>query len=130
MHLFGPVQMAFELVSTERVCLLGLGAERGGPAQGNNTEYKSVTVANDATAEEFMDFYLDDPTRPKWVRSMFGRHRRGVQHEARRHGGRAHGVVQCALCCGALFALVAGPALPLLPSQICVLILRAARKRK
>lgn len=40
--------------------------------QGNNTEYKSVTVANDATAEEFMDFYLDDPTRPKWVRSLLG----------------------------------------------------------
>ncbi|KAK9834973.1 hypothetical protein WJX81_000907 [Elliptochloris bilobata] len=34
--------------------------------RGNKTEYKSVTVANDATAEEFMDFYLDDPTRPKW----------------------------------------------------------------
>jgi hypothetical protein len=28
-----------------------------------------VTVASDATAEEFMDFYLDDPTRPKWVRA-------------------------------------------------------------
>ncbi|KAK9816837.1 hypothetical protein WJX72_005705 [[Myrmecia] bisecta] len=33
---------------------------------GNATEYKSVTVADDATAEEFMDFYLDDPTRHKW----------------------------------------------------------------
>jgi hypothetical protein len=36
--------------------------------QNGKTEYKSVTVAFDATAEEFMDFYLDDPTRPKWVR--------------------------------------------------------------
>ncbi|KAK9909683.1 hypothetical protein WJX75_006002 [Coccomyxa subellipsoidea] len=30
------------------------------------TEYKSVTVAEDSTAEEFMDFYLDDHTRTKW----------------------------------------------------------------
>lgn len=30
------------------------------------TEYKSVTVADDATAEEFMDFYLDDSTRHTW----------------------------------------------------------------
>lgn len=30
------------------------------------TEYKSVTVARDATAQEFMDFYLDDDVRPKW----------------------------------------------------------------
>eukprot|EP00887_Chlorella_sp_A99_P003282 scaffold9.g3282.t1 len=33
---------------------------------GGKTEYKSVTVAEDATAEEFMDFYLDDDSRPKW----------------------------------------------------------------
>ncbi|KAK9817561.1 hypothetical protein WJX74_007751 [Apatococcus lobatus] len=33
---------------------------------GNTTEYKSVTVASDSTAEEFMDFYLDDTWRPKW----------------------------------------------------------------
>lgn len=30
------------------------------------TEYKSTTVADDATAEEFMDFYLDDPSRHTW----------------------------------------------------------------
>lgn len=30
------------------------------------TEYKSVTVAENATAEEFMDFYLDDPSRHTW----------------------------------------------------------------
>lgn len=30
------------------------------------TEYKSTTVALDATAEEFSDFYLDDRTRPTW----------------------------------------------------------------
>ncbi|KAL4422444.1 hypothetical protein ABPG75_008641 [Micractinium tetrahymenae] len=30
------------------------------------SEYKSVTVSEDATAEEFMDFYLDDETRMKW----------------------------------------------------------------
>jgi hypothetical protein len=37
--------------------------------QDGKTEYKSVTVAEDSTAEEFMDFYLDDDTRPKWVRT-------------------------------------------------------------
>ncbi|DBA94873.1 TPA: hypothetical protein ACH3X1_002407 [Trebouxia sp. C0004] len=31
------------------------------------TEYKSTTVADDATAEEFMDFYLDDSSRHTWV---------------------------------------------------------------
>lgn len=30
------------------------------------TEYKSVTVSEDATAQEFMDFYLDDNVRPQW----------------------------------------------------------------
>ena len=35
--------------------------------QGGKTEYKSVTVAEDSTGVEFMDFYLDDHTRPKWV---------------------------------------------------------------
>jgi hypothetical protein len=39
--------------------------------QGGKTEYKSVTVAEDSTAEEFMDFYLDDPTRTKWVRTSW-----------------------------------------------------------
>lgn len=37
--------------------------------QSGKTEYKSVTVADNATAEEFMDFYLDDPSRPTWVQS-------------------------------------------------------------
>ena len=36
--------------------------------QSGKTEYKSVTVADDATAEEFMDFYLDDSSRHTWVR--------------------------------------------------------------
>ena len=36
-------------------------------AQNGKTEYKSVTVADNATAEEFMDFYLDDSSRPTWV---------------------------------------------------------------
>ena len=35
--------------------------------QNGKTEYKSVTVAEDSTAEEFMDFYLDDDTRATWV---------------------------------------------------------------
>ncbi|CAD7704805.1 unnamed protein product [Ostreobium quekettii] len=30
------------------------------------TEYKSVTVVRDVTAQEMMDFYLDDPYRMKW----------------------------------------------------------------
>lgn len=30
------------------------------------TEYKSVTLAENATCNEFMDFYLDDDVRPKW----------------------------------------------------------------
>ncbi len=30
------------------------------------TEYKSLTVCPDATAEEFMDLYLDDDFRPQW----------------------------------------------------------------
>lgn len=37
--------------------------------QGNKTEYKSVTVARNATAEEMTDFYLDDNYRSKWVNS-------------------------------------------------------------
>ena len=35
--------------------------------QNGKTEYKSVTVAEDSTAEEFMDFYLDDDCRTTWV---------------------------------------------------------------
>ena len=35
--------------------------------QSGKTEYKSITVADNATAEEFMDFYLDDASRPAWV---------------------------------------------------------------
>lgn len=33
---------------------------------GGKSEYKSVTISEDATAEEFMDFYLDDQTRMTW----------------------------------------------------------------
>lgn len=36
------------------------------PTPTGRTEYKSITITPNATAEEFMDFYLDDPTRPKW----------------------------------------------------------------
>lgn len=35
--------------------------------QDGKTEYKSVTVSDNATAREFMDFYLDDPSRHTWV---------------------------------------------------------------
>lgn len=35
--------------------------------QDGKTEYKSVTVSDNATAQEFMDFYLDDPSRHIWV---------------------------------------------------------------
>ena len=35
--------------------------------QDGKTEYKSVTIAFNATAEEFMDFYFDDNVRPNWV---------------------------------------------------------------
>lgn len=38
--------------------------------QDGKTEYKSMTVADDATAQEFMDFYLDDPSRHSWVCSL------------------------------------------------------------
>lgn len=34
--------------------------------QNGRTEYKSVTLAQNATCNEFMDFYLDDTSRPKW----------------------------------------------------------------
>ena len=37
--------------------------------QDGKTDYKSVTVAEDATAQEFMDFYLDDDARARWVRT-------------------------------------------------------------
>eukprot|EP00191_Tetraselmis_sp_GSL018_P013785 CAMPEP_0177580536 /NCGR_PEP_ID=MMETSP0419_2-20121207/1614_1 /TAXON_ID=582737 /ORGANISM="Tetraselmis sp., Strain GSL018" /LENGTH=575 /DNA_ID=CAMNT_0019069413 /DNA_START=243 /DNA_END=1968 /DNA_ORIENTATION=+ len=30
------------------------------------TEYKSTTISYDATAEEFMDFFLNDPLRKEW----------------------------------------------------------------
>ena len=35
--------------------------------QDGKTDYKSITIAEDSTAEEFMDFYLDDDIRAKWV---------------------------------------------------------------
>lgn len=37
------------------------------------TEYKSVTLVENATCNEFMDFYLDDDARPKWDR-LVSRH--------------------------------------------------------
>ncbi|GMH37830.1 hypothetical protein BSKO_05703 [Bryopsis sp. KO-2023] len=40
---------------------------------GNKTEYKSVTIARNATAEEMTDFYLDDNYRTKWD-GMISRH--------------------------------------------------------
>ena len=40
--------------------------------QDGKTDYKSVTVASNATAEEFIDFYFDDVVRMKWVRSLYG----------------------------------------------------------
>ena len=48
-------------------------ADSSKPApQSGKAEYKSVTVSLDATAEEFIDFYFDDPTRPTWVRALPG----------------------------------------------------------
>ena len=38
-----------------------------GAMQDGKTDYKSLTVAENATAEEFMDFYLDDDSRCVWV---------------------------------------------------------------
>lgn len=43
------------------------------------TEYKSVTVGPDATAEEFMDLYLDDNFRPSWDTMI-------VDHAVLEHG--------------------------------------------
>lgn len=40
---------------------------RHGGMQDGKTDYKSVTVASNATAEEFIDFYFDDNVRMKWV---------------------------------------------------------------
>lgn len=40
--------------------------------QNGKTEYKSLTINPDATAEEFMDMYLDDDNRPNWVRVLKG----------------------------------------------------------
>lgn len=33
---------------------------------GNHTEYRTQTIVEGASAEEMMDFYLDDPHRQKW----------------------------------------------------------------
>jgi hypothetical protein len=43
--------------------------------QDGKTEYKSVTISHDSTAEEIMDIYLDDNFRPQWVRGRHGRRR-------------------------------------------------------
>ena len=47
--------------------LHGLTGLTGPLAQDGKTDYKSVTIAEDATAQEFMDFYLDDDARAQWV---------------------------------------------------------------
>jgi hypothetical protein len=47
--------------------------------QNGKTEYKSLTVCADATAEEFMDIYLDDDGRPTWDTMI-------VQHEVLEYG--------------------------------------------
>lgn len=41
-------------------------------SQNGKTEYKSVTFSPNATAEEFMDLYLDDDYRPNWVSQLPG----------------------------------------------------------
>lgn len=57
--------------------------------QSGKTEYKSVTVADNATVEEFMDFYLDDPSRHTWVR---GASRKCIHaHAASNMSKNAHG---------------------------------------
>lgn len=43
------------------------------------TEYKSVTISPDASAEEFMDMYFDDEFRPKWDTMI-------THHEVLEHG--------------------------------------------
>jgi hypothetical protein len=35
--------------------------------QNGKSEYRSVTISPDATAQEFMDMYFDDDNRPNWV---------------------------------------------------------------
>lgn len=34
------------------------------------TEYRSTTIAADATAQETMDAYMDDDNRALWVRAL------------------------------------------------------------
>lgn len=43
------------------------------------TEYKSVTISPDATAQEFSDMYFDDDFRPKWDTMI-------IHHEVLEHG--------------------------------------------
>lgn len=47
--------------------------------QNGKTEYKSINTSYDATAEEFMDIYLDDDGRPSWDTMI-------TQHEVLEHG--------------------------------------------
>lgn len=42
--------------------------------QDGKTDYKSLTIAEDSTAEEFMDFYLDDNARAQWVSPALSRY--------------------------------------------------------
>lgn len=43
------------------------------------TEYKSVTICPDATAQEFIDMYFDDDFRPNWDSMV-------IKHEVLEHG--------------------------------------------
>jgi hypothetical protein len=47
--------------------LAGIRHSPASSVQNGKTEYKSVTIAPDTSAEEFMDMYFDDEFRPKWV---------------------------------------------------------------
>ena len=60
-HSCAPVQLSAVPQSTMAEMLLSPSLQHG------RTEYKSVTIADNSTAQEFMDFYLNDPTRQQWV---------------------------------------------------------------
>jgi hypothetical protein len=50
-----------DAASVADLCSSGLTTQDG------KTEYKSVTISYDTTAEEIMDIYFDDDFRPQWV---------------------------------------------------------------
>ena len=63
-----PFSMFVNQHNASSLAVLALGEEMQPMLlQDGKTEYKSTTVADDATAEEFMDFYLDDSSRHTWV---------------------------------------------------------------